>query len=280
MRAKTILMAMLLATSAHAQQAANPDSRAAIDALNSEARCYDFPGPEQGATRPVCVWYPRNSTATSLPVIYMADGMVGIHVAVAGLKSKLDAGTIAPFMVVAVNAKQAPVERAYEYVYNRSQSNFEMHEKWLMQQVIPWAERTMKASPERNKRFIGGFSNGADLALALANRHPEIFSGALLHSPLESSVTWIGKQADTQRWVVTGVLHGVPEWIKNVWKSPQDIAFVLRSKRAPVRACVKRWGRQSGTWSELSPGSITWLMGLGETALAESPIEQSQCTNS
>ena len=231
------------------------------------------------ASRPVCVWWPKNAPATALPVLYMADGMVGLYVAVIDIKPKIEAGTIAPFMVVSINAKMVPEERADEYVQSRSTHFFETHENWLIKQIIPWAERTKKASPERNKRFIGGFSNGADLAVALANRHPDIFGGALIHSPVMSSPAWVGEQAGTQRWVVTGGTEEVPGSIKKGGQLPRDLAYALEKKPAPVRSCIGRWGHQARVWRQLSPGSITWLMGLGKPEDAESDFERGQCTN-
>ena len=122
------------------------------------------------------------------------------------LKPAILSGAIAPMMVVASDPLARPEERAGEYLRGFAGSRrFELHEKWLIEKVLPWAEHSQNASPERAHRFIGGFSNGADLALALANDHPDLFGGALIHSPVGANAGWVLDSAATQRWVITGV---------------------------------------------------------------------------
>ena len=270
------LVAALASVPVNAQQM-SPEVKAAVDALNAETHCYAFPGPDPSISRPVCVWWPKNAPNAELPVIYMADGMLGIYVAAIDIKPALELGKVSPFMIVSVNAKEKPEERADEYVNTRSGAAFEAHEAWLVQKVIPWAEQTKRASKERSKRFIGGFSNGADLAWSLANRHPDLFGGALIHSPTGASAAWVGEQVATQRWVITGGTDELRGSIRRGAQLPRDIIYALDKRGAAVRGCIGRWEHEVRAWRQLTPGSITWLMGLGTPQAVENAIERGNC---
>lgn len=279
MRPALIALTLFFLTSPALAQRASPEVQAAIDALNAESRCYDFPGPEEGTQRPVCVWWPKNASGAALPVLYMADGMLGLYAAAIELRPVVERGAVAPFMIVAVAPRPEPEKRADEYWMDRSAHAFETHETWLIEKVIPWAEKTKRASNERDKRFIGGFSNGADLAWALANRHPDTFGGALIHSPAGAKVSWVGERAGTQRWVITGGTEELPGSIKRGGQLPRDIAHALANRAAPARVCIGRWGHEFRYWRQLSPGSITWLLKLGKPDDAQSVFESGQCEN-
>jgi predicted esterase len=149
-----------------------------------------------------------------------------------------------------------------------------------MKVVIPWAEKSMKASPDRAKRFIGGFSNGADLALALATKYPDVFGGALLHSPAVATIGWVGDQAGSQRWVVTGGTDELAGSIRKPALLQKDLVWALQKRGAPVRYCIGRWSHHGRYWRQLSAGSLTWLMQLGDFDLNGSALERGNCKNS
>lgn len=238
-----------------------------------------FPGPRAGETRPVWVWRPGNAPAERLPTLYMADGLDGLYVAVAHLQPLIEAGTIPPFLVVATNANPDNQKRAAEYLrgWTGGSDDFAVHERWLIEQVIPWAERTQRAANTREQRFIGGFSNGADLAWQLANAHPDTFGGALIHSPVGASASWIAPTATNQRWVITGGTQESSGGMERGGQLPRAISQALERAGAPTRTCIGRWGHVGRAWRELSPGSIVWLLGLGDPASVASPREQSNC---
>ncbi len=278
MRTVVFALCLLFAASARAQEQVNADVPAAIAAIDAETRCYVHPGPEEGASRAVCVWKPRMLVRGPLPVLYMADGMDGVHIAVLDIKPAILAGTIAPMMVVASDPLADPEDRAAEYLRGFGGARrFELHEKWLIEKVLPWAERNHGASPERAHRFIGGFSNGADLALAVAGDHPELFGGALVHSPVGANAGWVLESARSQRWVVTGGTQETRGSVQRGGQLPREISQALERRGAPVRTCIGRWAHQGRIWRQLSPGSLAWLMGLGAPETAETPFERGKC---
>ena len=247
-----------------------------VDALTTGSV---FPGPREGETRPVWVWRPSNAPVTRLPTLYMADGLDGLYVVVAHLQPLVEAGTIPPFLVIATNANPDSRQRAAEYLrgWSGGSDDFAAHESWLIEHVIPWAERTQRAANAREQRFIGGFSNGADLAWQLANAHPDLFGGALVHSPVGADAAWIGPQAAAQRWVITGGTQEVGGTLERGGQLPRDIAQAVERAGAPYRVCIGRWGHVGRIWRELSPGSVVWLLGLSDPASVATPREQSAC---
>lgn len=238
-----------------------------------------FPGPREGETRPVWVWRPSNAPVTRLPTLYMADGLDGLYVAVAHLQPLVEAGAVPPFLVIAIDANSDSRQRAAEYLrgWTGGSDDFALHEHWLIEQVIPWAERTQRAADTRDQRFIGGFSNGADLAWQLANAHPEIFGGALVHSPVGSRPDWIEPTAQTQRWVITGGTQEGSGGLDRGGQLPRSIGQAVERSGAAYRICIGRWGHVGRAWRELSPGSIVWLLGLGDPASVATPREHGNC---
>lgn len=263
-----------------AQSAETLAPRATVEELDADTAGSVFPGPAEGETRPVWVWRPRNAPPNAvLPVLYMADGLDGLYVALAHLKAAIDAETVPPLLVIALDPKPRPEQRAAEYVrtYPGGGDLYEVHERWFLEQVIPWAERTQRAAPERERRFIGGFSNGADWALSMANDHPEMFAGAMLHSPFGGSPDWVGERAGEVRWVVTGGTRETAGSVQRGGRLPRDIVTALERRQAPVRTCIGPWNHSGRPWRELSPGSIVWLLQLGDPAAVETPRERSFC---
>ncbi|MGE0743196.1 MAG: alpha/beta hydrolase [Hyphomonadaceae bacterium] len=274
--ALAVVAALTLAGPARAQLA-----QATLEEVDTHTTGSVFPGPREGETRNVWVWRPTNAPATPLPVLYMADGLDGVYVAVAHLQLLADAGAISPFMVVSIDPRPRPEQRAAEYVrsYPGGGDTYPVHERWFLEQVIPWAERTQRASPDRSQRFIGGFSNGADWALSMANDHPDVFAGALLHSPFGGSADWVGDRAGDMRWVITGGMRETAGSTQRGGALPREIVTALERRSAQVRVCIGPWNHSGRPWRELSPGSLVWLMGLGDPAATAMPREQSFCRN-
>lgn len=278
---------MLSASMATAQtfQRANPNDgmQAARDQIHSETRGSVFPGPRAGETRVVWVWRPANApTNQRLPTLYIFDGLDGLNVALLRLKPALDSGALPPILIIAPDANASGDKRGGEYLrgFPGGSDDFRVHEDWFLHQVVPWAQRTQRAATDPGKTFVGGFSNGADLALVLANDHPDVFGGALVHSPVGAQAGWLSDSSAHLRWVVTG---GTREAAGSVHRSadvPRQIIETLQRLNAPLRQCIGPWQHQGPAWRDLSPGSLVWLMGLGNANAYATDPEQRYCHNS
>jgi predicted esterase len=243
-----------------------------------------FPGPRPNEHRIVWVWRPANAPANvALPTLYMFDGRDGLQIALLRLKPAFDSGALPPVLVIAVDPNPQNEGRGAEYLrgFPGGSDDFHVHEDWFVHQVVPWAQRTQHAATDPAKSFVGGFSNGADLSLVLANDHPDLFGGALVHSPVGAQSAWIVPNvAGHQRWVVTG---GTAENSGSVHRPadvPRQIIETLQRLNAPVRACVGPWRHEGPAWRDLSPGSLVWLMGLGDPTAYATQQEQTYCRNS
>jgi enterochelin esterase-like enzyme len=282
-----ITSAVLLATtaaSAQTFQRANPNDgmQAARDQIHTETRGSVFPGPRQGETRVVWVWRPANApTNRRLPTLYIFDGLDGLNVALLRLKPALDSGALPPILFIAPDPNPRNEGRGAEYLrgFPGGSDDFRVHEDWFVTQVVPWAQRTQRAATDPAQNFVGGFSNGADLALVLASDHPELFGGALIHSPVGAVPGWIQPSAAHQRWVVTGGTREVPGSVHRPADVPRAVIETLQRLNAPLRSCIGPWPHQGPAWRDLSPGSLLWLMGLGDPNAYATEPEQRYCRN-
>jgi enterochelin esterase-like enzyme len=115
-------------------------------------------------------------------VVYLADGE-----ALPGyaryLEPAIVAGRLPHLLLVGLHAAVGQ-ERNFEYVagIRRGQARFEAHERFFVEQVLPYAERELQAPAAPAARVLAGASNGADWAVEIALRHPARFGGVVAFS--------------------------------------------------------------------------------------------------
>lgn len=285
MRALLVSILFLCGAEASAQQGER-DVNAEMKVIDGETRCFVAPGPGEGETRAICVWRPPNAPATRLPTLYMADGMDGVHIALLDMRAAIMSGAMQPVLVMATDPKANAMDRAEEYVRGirvgeRGRGGtraFDQHEKWWLEFVLPWAERTQRAADDPAHRFIGGFSNGADFALTMALHHPDKFGGALAHSPVGADPLWVGDAAGGQRWVITGGTRETSGSLTRGGDLPRRISEAL-ARKDPVRTCIGAWEHRGRFWRQLTPGSVGWLMGVAAPDAVATPLERDNCAN-
>ncbi len=140
-----------------------------------------------GERRAVTVYLPPGRRpARPSPVVYVADGQ-----SVAGLAAALEpfilSGEVPPTVLVGLHS--GPF-RGEEYTSISEATNeaddenprFVAHERFVLDEVLPWAERTLGASARREERAAFGFSNGAVWAAFQGVRHPDVFGAAIAFS--------------------------------------------------------------------------------------------------
>ncbi len=108
------------------------------------------------------------------PVLYLLHGLNADQTQWPDLNVASDAdalisqGAIGPLMVVMPDGN-----------YRQGED----YGAFVLRDLIPYVERTWRASPQRRDRAIGGLSQGGYWALELALAHPELFSAVGGHSP-------------------------------------------------------------------------------------------------
>lgn len=278
---KIIFLFIIFYSNAHAQpasQSSRSDIKARFKIIENETQCYLSPGPDQGQ-RALCVWRPSVAAKGTLPVIYLTDGIENLLLTSVHLKPLIETGRIRPFMIVSMAAAPDIEARGAEYLMNWESGDtaYRSHEEWMLKTVIPWAERTQGAAPIREERFIGGFSNGADYAVSIAGRHPDMFAGVMAHSPVRAVPGWLPSDSSSIRWVITGGTKEKTGTIQREAELPRAIADVLLHRKAKVRTCIGPWKHEGRAWRLISPGSIVWMMELGNPKEAQTDVEEKYC---
>lgn len=262
--------AALFAFQPAAAQTSEPSSP---ELINGEARYLELDGPEPGERRAIYIWRAPSAPSNQLlPTLYMADGAPGLYVAVARLRGAIEAGAIPPIQIIGLTPSSDRDRRTREYA-ERGRRSFRAHERWVLEVVVPWAERVARADPAR--RFIGGYSNGAAFAIYMGAAHPDMFNGVLAHSPVAAAETFrAARGVGRVRWAMTAgrsEYRGYPAGAISV------VAAAVRGDGAEVRLCRGTWGHDPAAWIDLSPGSIAWLVGAPNFADVSTPLERESC---
>jgi enterochelin esterase-like enzyme len=153
----------------------------APDPTKGNLKTIRFDSKSIGARRTVSVWLPPgHDPKKSYPVFYTCDGMLNVNMKL--VEPLIADGRIPPIIVVAI--MHGPNLRMQEYVQMGSKE-FQAHEKWFVEEVIPWAEKEFGASRKRSERIVFGSSNGGPFSLAMGARHPDLFGnvvGAMVYA--------------------------------------------------------------------------------------------------
>lgn len=268
-RTALFAFALLAAPAAFAQTPETAAPPSTFSEFAAETYSADLPGLRDGQRRRIYFWAPREAHVP-LPVLYVADGLAGMEMVLTHLRRPMLDGRIRPILIVGLEASSN--HRTAEYALgSRRNPDFERHHDWFINTVVPWVEENAGASRDPAERGLGGFSNGADWALATAARHPDMFGVVLAHSPVNRLRVDITDQTQG-RWVLTASrleLQGEVSSITN------DVARSLQGR--PVRHCVGTWRHDGPSWIEVTPGAVTWLYQLGDVASMETDTERQYC---
>jgi enterochelin esterase-like enzyme len=262
-----VMLAWLsVASGARAQDAALAEPQL----IASEARYLaDLEGPSAGHTRGLTIWRaPSTPGGVLLPTLYMADGERGVYLAAAHLRPAIEAGLIPPIQIIGMDPD--PAHRREEYA-EPGRARFRAHERWVLDVVIPWAERVARASPEH--RAIGGFSNGGDFAIAMGARHPDIFSAVLAQSPVSTQTFRLDARAANVRWALSA---GRIEMNGYAAAAVSTVAASVADQGGVLRRCSGTWGHDYASWVDLTPGAVAWLFGFPSERVS-TQLERNSC---
>jgi enterochelin esterase-like enzyme len=157
------------------------DASDRTDPSKGSIKTVRFDSKSIGAKRTVKVWLPPgHDPARSYPVFYCCDGMLNVNMKL--VEPLISDGRIPPVIVVAI--LHGPNLRMQEYVQTGSKA-FADHERWFVEEVLPWAEKEFGASRKREERIVFGSSNGGPFSLTMGARHPDLFGnvvGAMVYA--------------------------------------------------------------------------------------------------
>ncbi len=217
-----------------------------------------------GEPRALTTYLPPGYDRTrALPVVYVADGQSVPGIAKV-LEPQILAGRAPAVVLVGVHSGKSSRgadimqdHRALEYLYGADRENrrFVAHERFVLTEVLPWAERELGVAAARERRAVLGFSNGAGWTVAVTARNPEAFGNVLAFSFAWDSAGGIpagGLPVKPRYFLLAGLLE------HNFHARTASLARVLRGHGLDVRFEERVSGHDSLMWDELVPEAVAW----------------------
>ena len=127
-------------------------------------------------------------------VVYMGDGD-GLPGIAAYIDTLVVSGKLPRVMLVgSPSGRPAPNDppgtdvRSMEYLFGYEPGNarYLAHERFMVDEVMPWAEATLGAPSNREQRAVWGVSNSGGWAVAMGLRHPDKLGVVFAFSPAGS----------------------------------------------------------------------------------------------
>lgn len=191
-------------------------------------------------------------------IVYAGDGQL-----IASWGGLLESADLPPTMIVGVHGLDDEALRVREYSPGESSGGFSFdparfaaHERFFVVDVRRWAQSRFNVTLPADRTGVFGVSAGAELALAMGLRHPEIYGAVLCASPgggypppavLPSSLPRVYLVAGTQE----------PFFLENA----RRWAEALRDAGAEV-VMTERAGTHGGPfWREELPEMVSWAFG-------------------
>ena len=219
-----------------------------------------------GHTRAVHVYLPEGTGAPD-GVVYLGDGD-----AVRGLAPYVDtlisAGSLPRVMLVgvasaasAVGSSAQPDPRALEYLWNHDPLNvrFLAHERFVLDEVMPWAESHHGAPTARERRAVFGMSNSGGWAMQMGLRNPDRFAHVIAFSP---GGVRSGHMTPEMRFVppvrfllLAGTLEPVFNEVAQVWVRE------LADQRLEHRMIEVVAGHDWNVWRDYFGEALAWAFG-------------------
>ncbi len=131
---------------------------------------------EYGGGRRVTAYVPHERVEN---VVYAADG--GWHIDVLG--EAVDRTGRPTTMVVGVHGRPDDDGRLGEYVLGVDPECFDAHERFFVDDVSRWVRSRFGIALPAERVAVWGASLGAEFALAMGLRHPDVFGTVLAASP-------------------------------------------------------------------------------------------------
>jgi enterochelin esterase-like enzyme len=238
-------------------RAVNLQGKVIADSIDSRAL---------GHSRQLWAYLPPGTGAAEA-VIYLGDGMAVIRLA-PYVDTLITAGSLPRVMLVGMaNAAARPGDppgmdpRALEYLWNHDTLNtrFLAHERFLLDEVMPWAESRHGAPTARERRAVFGMSNSGGWAMQMGLRNPDRFSHVIAFSPggvRSGHMTPGTRLAPPVRFLLlSGTLEPEFNSVAEVW------AKELAEKKIEHKVIHVVAGHDWNVWRNEFGGALQWAFG-------------------
>jgi enterochelin esterase-like enzyme len=207
-----------------------------------------------GMPREVIYYVPRSPAVTGrIDVVYIADGATVRDLAPM-LDTLITRGELPPIALVGVRAARTNSsdangrnDRAREYVYgfDSDSTRYLAHEKFFVEEVSAWAEKTLNVANTRAGRTIWGASNGGAFAVAMGLRHPDRFAHVIAASPVYALIPRAASNGPLPTFTLSaGTLEEV------VRGTTASMVATLRNLNARMTFDLFAGGHDDLIWSE------------------------------
>src|ERR1700742_4222253 len=165
----------------------------------------------------------------------------------------LEAAEVPSTMIVGVHRTADETLRLHEYVPGFDPKPFAAHEKFFVQDVRDWVKSRFGVALPPERTAVFGVSAGAEFALAMGFRHPDIYGTVLCASPGAGYKPSAALPAPIPRvYLVSGTQE--PFFLENAMRW----AVALRDAGGDV-VMTERVGSHGGVfWQEELPLMVAW----------------------
>ncbi len=188
--------------------------------LRGTMQTIPFESKSLAMTRNLFVYLPPNAPG-NLNAIYMADGQICKTYARL-LEPLILSHKVAPTAIIGLDSgkymgdPKKPFDinndlRSREYLRVMDPERFDLHLRFVCDEVMPWAEKRFHLAPTSPHRAVFGFSNGAAFALVASIERPDTFGASLCYSVAAFDRKYLRETVPTKHlppvWFVSGTLE-------------------------------------------------------------------------
>ena len=183
-------------------------------------------------------------------IVFAGDG--GWHISRLG--EVLEAASAPSTMITGVHGLADDDARLR--VYSPDADRFAAHEKFFVEDVRPWVQSRFGVALPARRTAVWGASIGAELALAIGFRHPDIYGAVFAASPGGGYRPPAVMPSPLPRvYLVAGTLE--PFFRKNA----RRWAVALRDAGADVVMTERAGSHGDAFWAEEFPLMVAWAFG-------------------
>jgi enterochelin esterase-like enzyme len=184
-------------------------------------------------------------------IVFAGDGQL-----IAPWGRLLEDADVSSTMIVGAHRVDDEMRRLHEYSPVFDAQRFAAHAKFFVEDVGQWVRSRFGVALPAERTAVFGVSAGAELALALGVRHPDIYGAVFAASPGAGfKPPQVMERSITRAYFVAGTLE--PFFLENAARW----ATALRDAGADV-VMTERVGSHGGVfWQEEFPLMVAWAFG-------------------
>jgi enterochelin esterase-like enzyme len=190
-------------------------------------------------------------------VVYMADGESARAMAQV-LEPLIRDKVVPPVMIVGMHAARddngsADIDgRGAEYLQNQNSPRYVQHEKFVLEEVMPWAEKTYGASSKPEHRVVFGYSNGGGFAATISGNYPDMFGFAFPFSPNDLPNFQSNSSVTPSYYLTAGLLES------SFLGTARNIAGLVKDRKGRFELRERVAGHDFVMWREEFANAIVW----------------------